>query len=145
MSSTKLVLFAMMLVNHVSGLAMPSKTLSDARSKWLREAEKKHARIALLALPALSAITMANSGQDPVPWLNAQPAATQLIFYSVGGLFETLNLKRFDKSFTLKAGEQPGKLLPIDAVPPTLDLLEDGAGRLAMLATFAMLVNSVVT
>tara|TARA_A100001015_G_scaffold302058_1_gene389793 strand:+ start:368 stop:790 length:423 start_codon:yes stop_codon:yes gene_type:complete len=97
---------------------------------WVKEAEKKHSRVALVAVPSLMTIA-AMTGEDPVQFLNNQPAATQLIFYSTAGLLETLNLKRFDKGFNLKEGEEPGKLLPIQA-SETIQSVEDWAGRLAM-------------
>lgn len=99
---------------------------------WVKEAEKKHSRVALLAVPSLMSIA-AMTGEDPVSLLNSQPASTQLVFYATAGLFETLNLRRFDKGFTLKQGEEPGKLLPLEA-SSELDAAEDWAGRLAMLA-----------
>lgn len=112
-------------------------------SKWVREAEKKHSRVALLALPTLATIASSTDGADPVPFLNSQPATTQLIFYSVAGLVESANLRRLGKGFSLKEGEEPGKLLPIKA-GDTLNSLEDAVGRAAMLACTFFLVSSVV-
>lgn len=110
---------------------------------WLREAEKKHSRVALLAVPALATIAV-STGQDPVPWLNEQPITTQLIFYSAAGLIESINLRRFDKGFTLKQGEIPGRVLPVTPPAKTLDAFEDASGRVAMLAVAATLARSVL-
>ena len=114
--------------------------------QWLREAEKKHARVALLAVPSMAAISAATGVADPVPWLNAQPASTQLIFYASAALVETLNLRRLDKDlFTLKDGEKPGKLLPVEA-SDAWHAAEDGAGRVAMLlAALAFAASAVRT
>lgn len=117
-------------------------TPGTPRYTWLREAEKKHGRVALLAAPSLAVIALA-TGQDPVPWLNAQPVATQLVFYSLAGGAEAFNLRRLDKGFKLKPGEVPGRLLPVtNATVANLEGLEDGAGRIAMLATAMTLAVS---
>ena len=109
---------------------------------WLKEAEKKHGRVAMLSLPTLTAISLANQGIDPVPWLNHQPASMQLGFYSVAGILESFNLRRLDKGFTLKHDEIPGKLLNFTA-SPRFEQLEDVAGRAAMLGATGMLLDSI--
>lgn len=105
------------------------------------EAEKKHGRVALLAVPSLMTIA-AMTGEDPVQFLNQQPVATQLCFYSAAGLLETLNLKRFDAGFKLKDGEEPGKLLPLRA-SEKLHNIEDWSGRVAMLLAAAYFANTL--
>ena len=109
---------------------------------WVKEAEKKHSRVALLAVPSLMTIA-AMTGDDPVQFLNNQPLATQLFFYSAAGALESLNLKRFDKGFKLKDGEEPGKLLPLEA-SEQLHAVEDWAGRLAMLMATGYFVNTLM-
>ena len=111
-------------------------------STWLREAEKKHARVALLAVPTLVAVGAA-TGDDPVGWLNQQPAATQLLFYATAGVLESYNLRRFDAGFTLKPSETPGKLLPVSTVPEW-DVAEDVAGRTAMIAAAGFFAHTLL-
>ena len=110
---------------------------------WLREAEKKHARVAMIAAPSLATIALA-TGDDPVPWLNQQPAMTQLLFYSTAGLLESLNLRRFDPGFKLRVGETPGRLLDTAPNRTNLDVLEDNVGRLAMLGVTSNLLSSLL-
>lgn len=112
-------------------------------TKWVREAEKKHARVALLAVPSLVALG-AMTGEDPVGWLNQQPAAAQLTFYASAGVLESYNLRRFDKGFTLKESIVAGKLLPGKEPSPTLDAAEDWAGRAAMLIAAGFFANTLV-
>ena len=109
---------------------------------WMREAEKKHARAAMVALPSLMLIASA-TGEDPVPWLNAQPAATQLGFYAAVGTLEALNLRRLDRGFALKPGEIPGRVLPWADADAALHTIEDEVGRVAMLATAGVLLGSL--
>ena len=109
---------------------------------WMREAEKKHARAAMVALPSLMLIASA-TGEDPVPWLNAQPAATQLGFYAAVGMLEALNLRRLDRGFALKPGEVPGRVFPWVEADATLHTIEDEVGRVAMLATAGVLLGSL--
>lgn len=118
----------------------PQPNLSPKRLAWLQEAEKKHTRVALLALPSLATIAL-TTGEDPVRWLNTQSALDQLVFYSVAGILESFNLRRLDKGFTLKEGESPGRLLPGDT--PALDAIENGAGRIAMLIVTAVMTASI--
>ena len=122
----------------------PPPTPPPIHSSWMQEAEKKHGRVAMLALPALAAISMANGGVDPVPWLNAQPVSTQLVFYSVASALETVNLKRLDAGFKLKDGEVPGQLWKV-SFPPELGVLEDVTGRAAMIGAASVMLDSVLT
>lgn len=116
-------------------------TPSSPQGKWLREAEKKHARAALVALPVLTGLSTVTP--DPVSWLNSQPASTQLLFYAGAAVLETWNLRRLDKGFALKEDELPGNVLGCREAP-TLDVLEDIAGRSAMMVVFGMLVAACV-
>ena len=111
-------------------------TVSPARKAWIQEAEKKHGRVAMLGFPAL--VALAATHNDPVPWLNSQPVATQLVFYSTAAALESFNLRRLDKGFTLKEGEVPGKLLDVGDYP-TLEAVETLTGRAAMIASAAVL------
>ena len=110
---------------------------------WRREAEKKHARVALLAAPSLAIIAVA-TGDDPCMWLNSQPLSTQLPFYGTAALLEILNLRRIDEGFTLKDGEVPGRLLPIKSDISTLETIEDNLGRLAMIGVASILTSSLL-
>ena len=134
-----MIALIMLISSSSSFLATPK--VDTPQYKWLQEAEKKHGRAALVAAPSLALIAMA-TGDDPVPWLNHQPADTQLTFYSVIGLLESFNLRRIDKGFTLKEGEEPGRLLPVTSDIPSLNLVEDAAGRVAMLGVAATLASS---
>lgn len=109
---------------------------------WLREAEKKHERVALLALPSLGVIAAA-TGEDPVPWLSHQPVDTQLVFFSTAALVEAASLRRFEKGFRLKDSVVPGVWGARNATP-WMEELEDGAGRVAMLATTGALGMSLL-
>lgn len=108
-------------------------TPGTSRFDWYREAEKKHARVALLAAPSLAILSAVTP--HPVQWLNEQPVETQLTFYSVAAVLETVNLRRIERGIKLRDGETPGRVFPFLPEPSeTLDALEDGAGRVAMLA-----------
>jgi len=80
-----------------------------------------------------------------VQWLNTQPASTQLTFYSAAAVLESFNLRRFDRGFTLRDGEEPGQLLSVGSANiTTLDAFEDVAGRTAMLVSAWMLATSAI-
>lgn len=134
------VFLTLLSLSAASAFTTPTSPWS---STWLREAEKKHARVALLAVPTLVAIGAA-TGDDPVGWLNQQPAATQLLFYATAGVLESYNLRRFDAGFTLKPSEEPGKLLPVSA-SPEWDVAEDVAGRTAMVAAAGFFAHTLLS
>ena len=138
-----MVAFLMLVASTVAFSPLLSPKVGTPQYTWLREAEKKHSRAALVAAPSLAIIAIA-TGDDPIPWLNHQPLNTQLSFYSVAGLLESFNLRRIGTGFTLKEGEDPGRLLPITSDTPRLDSLEDAAGRVAMLGVAITMTSSLV-
>lgn len=130
-------------LSQVHGFSTPprpptkSMTMAAPSADFVRDAEKKHARVALLALPTLGAI-YALTGDNPVPYLSKQPVALQAEFFSVATILESLSLRRFGPRFSLKDGIVPGNFGPLPL--PTnkkLDDLEDASGRIAMLAISA--------
>lgn len=110
---------------------------------FVREAEKKHGRVALLALPTLAALPLLTGDPEPASYLLRQPAEVQLTFFSAGGLLESCALARLGPGFSLKPGVVPGVVPPLRAPTPALDAAEDALGRGAMLATTAMLALSL--
>lgn len=123
------------LLATCDSLRSPPKSPPFSRG-WAKESEKKHGRVALLAVPSLIAISTITS-ENPFLFLNNQPVETQLISYSIAGLLETLNLFRFERGFNLKRGELPGKLLPFNA-SKTFEEVEDWSGRVAMLSSLLL-------
>tara|TARA_E500000178_G_C16626419_1_gene575659 strand:- start:61 stop:483 length:423 start_codon:yes stop_codon:yes gene_type:complete len=111
--------------------------------KFIRDSEKKHGRIALLALPTLSTIASV-TGENSVTWLSNQPMETQLIFFSVVGALETVYLTRFKDKFDLKDEVIPGNFPPLPVPKSNVDFIEDTLGRLAMLSVFIYMVENLV-
>jgi hypothetical protein len=118
-------------------------TVTPQRLAWMREAEKKHARVALVALPSLAVLGAAGV-EHPVNWLNSQPAETQLYFYSVAAVLESLNLRRFGPGLTLKDTEIPGKLFGDREPSAVADAFEDTLGRAAMVMVAGAIVAEAV-
>lgn len=105
---------------------------------FLREAEKKHARVAMLALPTLGAIAAA-TGDNPLPFLSHQELSVQLAFFGAAGTLEGFTFARLGPEFSLKPGVVPGRYLDVPYVEAA-EMAEDGVGRAAMLATAATMV-----
>ena len=105
---------------------------------FVREAEKKHGRVALLAFPTLATI-YALTGENPVPYLSNQPVSTQVEFFTGAALLESLSLARLGPNFSLKDELVPGNFPPLSLPNKPADDFEDAAGRVAMLATTAVL------
>ena len=115
---------------------------------WLKEAEKKHSRVALLALPTLFALKQSGV-EDPVSWLSSQSISTQIDFFSTAGILEAgVSLPRFENRFELKKNLTPGnitgKILRSD-FEIALDRFETGLGRMAMICTAVWLLLSVMS
>ena len=109
---------------------------------WIRESEKKHGRAAMVALPSFLGL-MSGGVADPVSWLNSQPLQTQLVFYSGCAVLESFNLRRMSYPFKMKPEVEPGRVLPIARITPSLDVLEDTASRACMVFVFLMMLYSV--
>ena len=115
---------------------------------WLKEAEKKHSRVALLALPTLFALKQSGVA-DPVTFLSSQPLSTQVDFFAASAILEAgVSLPRFTNFFELKSELEPGNIVrssnsEIES-QRALDRTETGLGRLAMMCTIVWLVSSLV-
>ena len=121
-----------------SAKKLNDKVTNIPSAGFVRDSEKKHGRVALLALPTLATI-YAVAGENPVPYLSKQPVSTQIEFFSGMALLESLSLSRFGPNFSLKEGVVPGNFPPLALPNKPSDDFEDAAGRIAMLATFAVL------
>ena len=114
---------------------------------WLKEAEKKHSRVALLALPTLFALKQ-NGATDPVTFLSSQTLSTQVNFFAMSGFLEAgVSLPRFRNYFELKPGLEPGNIVQRNSsdtkIEMELDRVETGLGRLAMVSTIVWLIMSL--
>ena len=81
---------------------------------FVRDAEKKHARVAMLAVPTLMALSSQEGNMaHAVSWLSHQPMNEQLAFFSTAAIVEAAaTLPRLGPRFTLKEGVLPGNLRP---------------------------------
>lgn len=120
------------------GLAAPQVPRTPS-PEYVQDAERKHGRVALLALPALAAI--ATFDPHPVTYLSRQPVDAQLLFFAVAGVAEAASLSRLGPRFTLRV--PPGVYPPLRAMP-SLDAVENTAGRAAMLAVTALMLAELV-
>lgn len=111
---------------------------------YLYETEKKHARVAMLALPSLVALR-AQGVDVPAAWLATQPLDVQIDFFSAAAITEAaFTLPRYnDTSFKLRDDIVPGKFVNTD--PSALvDDLETSVGRASMLLTLAWMIRDLV-
>ena len=133
----RVLLMLACLFDRSSAFSM-SKLLSNVDSGFVREAELKHARVALLAVPTLG--IMSSMGiEEPVKWLSTQPLDTQLGFFSTAAVVESASLARLGPNFSLKDGLVPGNFFnDDDEVTVDLELM---SGRVAMLAAVGILVS----
>ena len=117
-------------------------TGSHPTPQWSVEAEKKHGRVAMVALASL--VTLQSAGIDePVRWLSQQPTDTQLVFFSQAAALESLSLRRLAGFARLRPEVEAGRFWPLGPGSKGVNAAEDWAGRAAMLVTFAWMVNTV--
>lgn len=113
-------------------------------SAWQKEAEKKHGRVAMLAVPALLALG-AGGVEEPVRWLSQQSVDTQAVFFSASAVLEAATgLPRLGYGFALKPGVAPGIYPPLGPPTERADRIETALGRAAMLTAAAMLAAGVL-
>ena len=106
---------------------------------FVRDAEKKHGRVAMLAIASLAALSTVDA--DPVSWLSRQPVDAQLAFFSLSGVAEAAStFPRLGPRYSLREGVHPGNFAPFPLGPPGVDALEDAVGRAAMLVAAGVLV-----
>ena len=112
-------------------------------SAWKKEAEKKHGRVAMLAVPALVALG-ASGVEEPVRWLSQQSVDAQAEFFSAVGVLEAATgLPRLGYNFTIKDGVDPGVYPPLGPASPPSDRVETLLGRIAMLVAAGMMVQGI--
>lgn len=135
----KRLLLLLLASDSVQGFAAlpPPKVPSQG---FVADAELKHARVALLALPTITALTAVDS--DPITFLSRQPTEAQLLFFSVAAMIEAgCTLPRLGPNFSLAKDVIPGNFFGLS--PPTdswITATELGLGRCAMLATATLLL-----
>ena len=108
---------------------------------FIKEAEFKHARVALLSLPALAALS-ASGVDEPVRWLSQQPLETQLMFFGVAGAIESLSLARLGPNFSLKSDLAAGNVLRLSNVSSSFISSELFVGRAAMIGAACAIVKA---
>lgn len=124
----------------INGATSYKLAIGPFTSSWISEAEKKHARVAMAAVPTLLALQGVTD--HPVTWLNEQSVATQVSFYAGAAVLESVNLARHDYGFSLKPGEEPGNVLNVNATK-LASVTELLVGRTAMLAATCLLLQAV--
>lgn len=109
-------------------------------NKWVQDAEKKHARVAMLALPTLN--FLASATDTPVRWLSEQPLSMQLEFFALAGILEAgVSLPRLQGMFELKKAETPGVFGSLGMYSSEgIDFVETTIGRASMALVFFALV-----
>ena len=113
--------------------------------EFIEDAEKKHARVAMLALPTL--IALSTIDPEPTSWLARQPIDVQLSVFSYAGILEAaFTFPRLGPMFSLKPDAIPGNIPPFPLPPDTklgdaADTLEDLTGRACMIMTACILAS----
>jgi len=130
------------LFDMAASFGVMSRIVSNMDSRFVKESEFKHARVALLAVPTLGFMSTVGDIDEPVLWLSSQPVETQVSFFSLAGLLETTSLSRLDKGFSLKSSLVPGNYFSNKTLNADLEL---ASGRAAMLIAAGLLANGAMS
>lgn len=118
----------------------PPKVPSDA---FVRDAEIKHGRVALVSGTVLA--SLASMGvEHPTAALSQCPIDAQLIFFSLIGMTEAVTyLPRLSSKFSLRDGVVPGELIPRVTAEPWLARFELNLSRVAMMTVILYMLYDV--
>ena len=138
-----------------TGFFDPLNLSNEKNSKYLREFELQHSRIAMLAAVALPVLEMTNPGTLSINALSQMDVNAQSPFWGAMALIEYYRmLNGWDNPFTpngtlftLKEDFQPGNYFKIDSdkVSERLYNCELSNGRLAMLAVAHIVGSELLT
>ena len=138
-----------------TGFFDPLGISTEKNSKYLREFELQHGRVAKVASVLIPLFEMMKPGTLGINYLSDMDFNGQLPFWYVMALAEFYRMRTgwenpFSKNgsaFTLKDDFQPGNYLNVnkDKVPDRRYNAELSNGRLAMLAAAHMVASEVVT
>ena len=132
----------------------PLKLSTDKNSKYLREFELQHGRVAMLASVLIPAFELTKPDTLGINYLSEMDFNSQLPFWYVMALAEFFRMKTAWENpfggkplFTLKEDFQPGNYFNYDASKISEDTYnkEINNGRLAMLGAAHMVASEFVT
>ena len=135
-----------------------SLTSFNVNSKFIQEAELKHGRTAMLAMPTLVSLELVDHSTLGINQLASAPLEAQFLLLSIFGCSEVSQLLRsyefpstIDKWFKMKDNHTPGEygFDPLNiSNADNIDFLKNNekfTGRVAMLASFGFICNELVT
>lgn len=130
----------------------------NMNSKFIQEAEIKHGRTAMLAMPTLIGLEIFDHSTLGINQLASTPVENQLLLLGIFGCSEVSQMLKayefpssVDTWFNMKNNHTPGdyNFDPLNiSNPDNMDMLktnEKYVGRLAMLSSFGFICNELVT
>lgn len=130
----------------------------NMNSKFIQEAEIKHGRTAMLAMPTLIGLEIFDHSTLGINQLASTPVENQLLLLGIFGCSEVSQMLKayefpssVDTWFNMKNNHTPGdyNFDPLNiSNPDNIDMLktnEKYVGRLAMLSSFGFICNELVT
>jgi len=132
----------------------PLKLSNEKNSKYLREMELQHGRLAMVAATILPLYELVNPGKLSINYLSDMNFNDQLPFWYCVALLEVGRLLSAyenpfvnGSAFTLKKSFQPGNYLNMDLskIPDRKFNTELSNGRLAMLASAHIIGSELLT
>lgn len=135
------ILFLLVSASHA--LVVPTTPPKVPSEAYVRDAEIKHGRVALVSGAVLA--SLASTGiEHPTAALSQCPIDVQLMFFSLIGITEAATyLPRLSSKFSLRDGVVPGELIPLVKAGSWLTQIELNVSRVAMLSVFLYMLYDV--
>lgn len=137
------VLFVLVSTSHAFVVPPPPPYPKIPSDAFVRDAEIKHGRVALVSGTVLASLASAGI-EHPTAVLSQCPNDAQLVFFSAIGMAEAATyLPRLSSMFSLRDDAVPGEVIPRVKAEPWLTGVELNVSRVAMIAVFLYILYDV--
>lgn len=136
-------LLLLVTISHAFVVPPPSNRHKIPSDDFVKDAEIKHGRVAMVSGTVLSSLASAGI-EHPTAALSQCPMDAQLIFFSAIGIAEAATyLPRLSSMFSLRDDAVPGELIPRVTAEPWLSRIELNVSRVAMITVLLYMLYDV--
>lgn len=135
--------FLLVTISHAFVVPPPPTVPKIPSDAFVRDAEIKHGRVAMVSGTVLASLTAAGI-DHPTAALSHCPVDAQVLFFSAIGIAEAATyLPRLSSMFSLRDDAVPGELIPRVTAEPWLSRMELNVSRVAMITVLLYMLYDV--